>query len=809
MAELNSGSIYFSGLGNGTDFATVITQLKEIELIPAKRMALWHADWERRYNAFQELRGELGNLRSSLLKMNSMDKFLAKSYDSSSPDQIGATVRSEAAEGTYKVEVNRLASNSILTLNTGLTSKNAKVNSTSANQQFTYEYKGKSHTIAVPSGTTLEGFKNLINKDPKNPGVSANIIDNNGTFILQIMGKEQVAKATLSISDVATTTSGASMSTDWNTQNNTSLTLTGVNTSVDGMDTVVNPSGVEKTFAINYNGVKHEIKLAAGATLQTLSDKLAAKNISGSLNANGIFEIYGKDPGTGAQVTIVEGDDVDGLDISKNANWTKKAHTVMTCATPLDSSSDVLNSTGAIQKFYYKIGTTQHSVDVNPGDTWDDLSQAIQTETPNVNVEWVPVGGRQVMRLSTDRLNTDENISIQFGTTMTGAFSDASQWDMQAGENARYRINGWPAGDWLESPSNVVSGAIAGVDILLKDAPEMTGDPVVDDAAKIKGTLTIKTDMAKIRENIQGFVDAVNAVRTKIKELTDFDSNKSVTEWDPGKSENAQSLFTMQKGSILTGNYGVQLLSSQLKSGVADSAKGFEYSWSKDGAVYGDLYTSLSQIGILTVAKEGQPDTGLLTIDWDKLDAALARDPGAVAELFAAENKGQVDTYDFSYMSSVKGSTVPGAYKVSYTINPDGTISNPMIDGKPAGYDSETNQLTSLQGNSKGIALQIDNLAPGSYSGTVRIKEGKLVSLEKQVRGMLSEEGALKILENNYTDIMKNIAKKIDTEEARVSQWERRQRTRFARLEALLGTYDALNKQVESQIKSLSSNSGK
>ncbi len=808
MAELTSGSIYFSGLGNGTDFATVITQLKDIELIPAKRMALWHADWERRYNAFQELRTELGNLRSSLLKMNSMDKFLAKSYDSSEPDKIGATVRSEAAEGTYKVEVNRLASNSILTLNTGLTSKSAKVNSTSASQQFTYDYKGKSHTISVPAGTTLEGFKNLINKDPKNPGVSANIIDNNGNFIIQIMGKEQGAKATLSLSDVSTTTSGTSMSTDWNTQNNTSLTLTGVDTSVDGWNTVVNPSGVEKKFTINYNGVKHEIKLDAGATLQTLGEKLAEKNISTRIQ-DGVFEIYGKDPGTGAQVTIVEGDDVDGLDISKNVNWTKKAHTVMTCATPVDSPSDVINTTSAAQKFYYKIGATQHSVDVNPGATWDDLAQAIQAETPDVNVEWVPVGGKQVMRLSTERLNTDENISIQFGTTMTGAFSDASQWDVQAGENARYRINGWPAGDWLESSGNVVSGVIAGVDILLKDAPEMTGDPLVDAEAKIKGTLTVKTDMAKIRENIQEFVDAVNSVRTKIKELTAYDSNKSATEWDPAKTNNATSLFAMQKGSILTGNYGVQLLASQLKSGVADSAKGFEYSWSKDGATYGDLYTSLSQIGILTVAKEGQTDTGLLTIDWDKLDAALARDPDAVAELFASENKGQVDTYDFSYVSSVKGTTAPGAYNVSYTINPDGTISNPMIDGKPAGYDSETNQLTSMQGNSKGIALQIDNLAPGSYSGTVRIKEGKLVGLEKQVKNMLSEEGALKILENNYTDIMKNISTKIDKEEARVDQWERRQRTRFARLEALLGTYDALNKQVESQINSLSSSKSK
>ncbi len=87
----------------------------------------------------------------------------------------------------------------------------------------------------------------------------------------------------------------------------------------------------------------------------------------------------------------------------------------------------------------------------------------------------------------------------------------------------------------------------------------------------------------------------------------------------------------------------------------------------------------------------------------------------------------------------------------------------------------------------------------------MRIKEGKLSGLSDQLKDMLGSDGALKILEDNYQDIMDDIQKKIDKEVTRVTQWEQRERLRYSRLEATLARYDALNKSVASQIKSLSS----
>ncbi len=64
--------------------------------------------------------------------------------------------------------------------------------------------------------------------------------------------------------------------------------------------------------------------------------------------------------------------------------------------------------------------------------------------------------------------------------------------------------------------------------------------------------------------------------------------------------------------------------------------------------------------------------------------------------------------------------------------------------------------------------------------------------------------GTLEILKYNYQDIMDSIDEKIAYEKRRLTLLESNLRQRFARLEALLGTYDNIATQLSSQIKSLS-----
>ncbi|UZP68922.1 flagellar filament capping protein FliD [Desulfovibrio mangrovi] len=570
MAELMSGGIHFSGLASGSDFDSMITQLKKVESIQMNRMKLWKGDWQKRVDAFGTINTEIQNFQSTVQKMDTMAEFLAKSATSSFDTVATATTDSKASEGVYKIEVGQLAKNSMWTYNTGFASKTAKVNTSGANQTFQYTYKGKQRTLTVASNTTVEGLVNLINSDPQNPGVKAALIKNGDQYNLQIRGM--------------------------------------------GL------------------GAANALSIDAGTNLTNL-------------------------------------------------------------------------------------------------------------QAPD---------------------------------------SPLTNWNYQAAQNALIRVNDWPAGSFIESSSNTVSEVIEGLTINLKDV----------------GTtqLTVGTDLEKIKQNIQDFVDGMNAVRTKMLELTKVDSNAKAS--DPNDES---SQFDAEKGSVLTGNYGVQLLSSRLKLAVSGRAEGFDYYSDANGGE-GDYYSTLAHIGILTVADQSDKDNGLLRVDMEKLDEALAKDPTAVAELFAADGIGTTDSQDFSFYSQVKGITKPGIYDVSYDVDATGNIINAKIGGQNAKVDQNTHQISSLTGDSRGMVIQVNNLVAGSYSDTVRLKQGKAGQMDALLKDVLSSDGTLKIIEKNYEDIMDEIDKKIERETSRIIRWERSMRLKFARLESTLTKYngqmESLNKQV-------------
>ncbi|HBW14766.1 MAG TPA: flagellar hook protein FliD [Desulfovibrio sp.] len=573
MADYLSGSINFTGLGGGVDFAQVIDGLKKIEQVPMNRLTLWKADWQRRKDAFGDLRTELATFKNVVDGMDTLEEVLVKTASSSNAAVASATTSSAALEGTYRIEVNKLASNGIWTFNDTFADKTQQVNTSTTDQSFVYTYKGTTRTMTVPPGTTLDGLKNIINNDPQNPGVRASLVQNGNAWT---------------------------------------------------------------------------------------------------------FQMHGMDLGSEASLTI-------------------------------DASTNLSKLPG----------------------------------------------------------------------------NDPTKWQTQLATDAEFRVNGWPATGWLKSTSNTVSNVIEGLNISLKDV----------------GTtqLTVATDIEKIKEKITAFVDGMNAVRSKITEQTKVDSNKATI-----SADKSASLFQAQKGSILTGNYGVQLISSRLKTAIADKSTGFEYQY-KDGNINrGDIYSSLAQIGILTNAEEGNPNYGLLTINQEKLDAALKNNPTAVAELFAADGIGVSDSPDFSYQSKVNGVTKAGIYDVSYEVDASGKIVNAVIDGRPAKVDDASHTLTSMDGNSRGLLLQVDNLAPGSYSSRVRIKQGKAADIDGMLTDMLGKNGTLAVLENNYTDIMDDIDKKIESETSRIEKWERTMRNQFATLSATLARYDQLNQSLQSQITQLS-----
>jgi flagellar hook-associated protein 2 len=325
-----------------------------------------------------------------------------------------------------------------------------------------------------------------------------------------------------------------------------------------------------------------------------------------------------------------------------------------------------------------------------------------------------------------------------------------------------------------------------------------------------------------VEQNIQNFLDAVNSVRISIRELSKVDASTSGYNFSVANKNDSGA---KPIGSLLTGNYGVQLLNSRMKDLAAGMPPGFQKILGND-MLSGDVISSLSQIGIKTVSDKDDPSYGLLVIappsstsgmrDMDAVsfDEALTIKLDALLDFFASDDEGSSSSADFRYASHIKGGTKAGSYNVSYTVSydagaPNVPIIEVFIDGKKAVQDSgmEGYWFTSASGPSGGLAIQIDNLNAGTHSGKVSIKQGKVREMEdfftfetKGYDAINNTGGALEVLKRNYANIMENIDKKIDRELDRLIIWERTQKLAFARLDTLLSQYNANQQRLESEI---------
>lgn len=419
-------------------------------------------------------------------------------------------------------------------------------------------------------------------------------------------------------------------------------------------------------------------------------------------------------------------------------------------------------------------------------------------------VKWNDAEGGYSLELKT--------LSSQDTTITSGKFNAVggnADWTKREAQDAVFTMNGLP--QEYTSSTNELKEVFPGLTVTLTD----TG----------KANLTVTTNTSGLKEKVVEFVDAVNELLVKFRELTKVDQDKEVDSlegtYDAGDGTGAaslyNSLYSSQMGSILTGNYGVQLLNTQLKTTLTDRAKGFT---PQDADGVGDVFASLSSIGIVMDSDEGSATFGQLKIlerrtsedassgnldtssPYTSLDEALEKDPLAVAELLAGSG-GSTGSADIRFESSLSGVTKSGTYDVKYTVNSDGSVGDVYIGGTKA-IAAENGQYTVLDSGSpaNGITISLTNLEPGEHSSTVTIKQGKISELvdflDYQTRNdpasiQGGKRGALMVLKDNYKSIMEGIDVKIEREQKRIDTWETRMRAQFARLDTLLGNYQNIS----------------
>lgn len=549
-----SGQITYSGLGNGTDFDSMIKKLVQVEQSRITSLQTWKKSWTDKQAAFQELNTQMLTLKTTLEEMDSMDEFMTKTVDSSNSTVLSAVAGAGAENGSHEVVVNRLATAKAMVTTTGYASASTDINPSSSDAVFAYTYKGTTYTNTIGDNATLTDLVSIINNDPGNPGVKA---------------------------------------------------------------------------SVSYDGSQYYLQLR------------------------------GMDTGSTASLVI--------------------------------ASNSTLSGFG----------------------------------------------------------NSD------FSTITSNA-------------SAQLKLDGWPtaSGSWITRESNTVTDLIPGLTMTLKS----TGS----------STVVTTTDTDAIKEKIETFVEQVNLVRTKIREISKVDS-------------------TTKQASLLTGNYGIQLIDTNLKNAVAGLGVGFDYDQ--------DKYSTLSQLGILTDAQQGSTTEGLLVIDDDVLDAVLSSNADAVGQLFAAQYVGRTSSSEFSISSYIKNTTKNGTYQLSYTTDASGKITAATINGHAAMFNSNSNLITGAHGyDEAGMVIRVVDTTPGTHTGEVALKQGKAGQLSDLLGELTdSQDGPLHILDDNYDDITAMIDEKIAYEQRRISTYASNLRKRFAKVDSMLGTYDKMQSQLESQIKQLSS----
>lgn len=438
------------------------------------------------------------------------------------------------------------------------------------------------------------------------------------------------------------------------------------------------------------------------------------------------------------------------------------------------SSDETVTTTATTLELTYAGETI--SIDIAAGTTLDGLVSTVNASAAardKVTASLVNDGSNYYFVLTGADTGADNAVTV----TDTG---DLTGWDVsgftntQTACNARLKVDGFPAGadSWIERATNTVDDVITGMTLELTDT---TGD----DGLRI----TVGVDTDAIVEQVEAFVTAMNEIIYTMQVLT-------------GRVETDDD-----EESYTVDNYAMDLMYSQIKNTLSSGVLGFARYTEDDG---GDVYNALSQIGISTDADEGSDTFGQLLLDSDELEEALANDPEAVADLFTTAVEGESDSDDFIVNSVIEGMTPAGEHTVEYTVE-NGVLVSASIDGQEATIDGEWS-IVGTGSKSVGLSITVTNQADGTYSGTARVKQGKIDQLIDDLAAMTSADGGtLTILIENYEERLTSLDNQIYNEEKRLDQLEISLTRKYAALDATLSEYSSLSTTIESLLESLSS----
>jgi flagellar capping protein FliD len=769
-------TIQLSGLSTGIDTQELIAQLMAVEKRTLNLYNTRKETWTERKDVLNTLESKLSNLRSSIRALSDSDELRAFSVASSDSDVVSAEAAYDAFEGNHTVVVNQLATSERWVHSAGFEYAEDYV----GEGTFIYSYNNKETCITTTDTTTLEDLVGLINNDANNPGITAGLLYYNNAYHLVLNGNDAGTDYRISVNFSNTQVLAAASELTSGSDNAT------LSTKITDLDQF-GDNALEGGEVIQITGTDHNGNAITQVNLSITSNTKLSHLID---EINDAFDGIAKATFENGKIVLTDkasGESDLSINLAYNANGSSATLSLPSLSLQTEggkitgnlanfSSSD-FTQTQAAQDSLIKVdgfpsGSAVSEVQtlsrtVSPTSGTYTLTYQGQTTAAiayNASVSQIQAALEALSSVNTGDITAagsanglaDGNVTFTFKDTMGDvSMISVNGANLSPGGSSAIAETTKGVPSYISRSSNTIDDVIQGVTLHLHDTTGESGEEI-----------TLTRDIESVKTKMSAMVEAYNLAVTYIKENTSYDVNT-------------------KEAGILMGDYTVTSIKSDIRTPLIVQTKGFIEDI--------DSYLMPGQIG-LELDKDG-----LLTLDTNTFDKAIAGDYMSVLSLIGADKTGSSNSNTIEYYGASSKYTTAGSYDVQVTIS-GGAITSARIKlASESTYRNATVSGNIITGGStfddngdpinpeNGLQLSVDLGYDGTFNATVRVKQGFTGAMEDSLDKILkSASGSIQIDQEQVNDQIESLENKIELENYRLDKRQEHLTERCARLERTL-----------------------
>lgn len=374
--------------------------------------------------------------------------------------------------------------------------------------------------------------------------------------------------------------------------------------------------------------------------------------------------------------------------------------------------------------------------------------QAALEALSNVNIGDIEVGGTRLDQAGTttftfrDTAGDVNMISINSGGLTPSDPSNYVMAEQTKGNNY----------GWIRRSSNTIDDVIYGVALHLHDTTDASGEEI-----------TLTRDIQSVKDKLTKMVDAYNFAVQYIKEKTGYND-------------------VLKTAGLLMGDYVVSTIRQQIRTPLIAQTNGFIEDI--------DTFLTPAHLGF-KLDREG-----VLSLDMNVLDEAIAEDYMGVLAIIGADKTGSSDSNTIEFYGAHSNYTTAGSYDVKVVVSGGAITSAKIKLSTESTYRDATYSGNIITGDStfddngnpmypeNALQLNVDLSQNDTFTATVRVKQGFTGTIEDALDNMLKvTTGSIQIDQKHVDKQIEYLQDKIEYEENRLTKREERLIGRFARLE--------------------------